>query len=376
MLKQRGSAWPRHGQGPGPLLALFLSLKIQAPATHKAVVVYLEGYKAPQDGWLLTNASYSHMAPTRPSTFAASPSSTNEHIPRDPGFRHANLPYQTNAPSQSSTSEVPPSRADEHIPRPPNSWILFRKATLAQMRNTPAFQAADAGKHRQADISRMIAALWRTAPADVKAKFTQMAELEKLKHAEKYSDYKFKPKRKAIKSTGRSGQRVEKEGYSPAFCPIGPTSFVACDPGPISPPHQWAPVYSSTTDDRPIYLPSLPPSFQFNHHNQYNNHPQGLSGANTPLNAVYDTHGYPTDPYDVPLPDPLTDDQLDWFVQQLNSGALDPQLCQQSQHILAPARAPYMEPYMPQRAPADGPYSGLDFEPGGRYFIDLWRDGI
>jgi hypothetical protein len=71
------------------------------------------------------------------------------------------------------------------IPRPKNAWIIYRQAVhkMAAARNP----GLTTGR-----LSKVISKQWNTEPADVRAKYKQMAEEEKRVHMEKYQGYTFK----------------------------------------------------------------------------------------------------------------------------------------------------------------------------------------
>lgn len=301
---------------------------------------------------LPTNISYSKMATIRLSTPTSPHSSTNE--PSASGFYFANHPYHNTALPKSSTFEVHHLDVKEHIPRPPNSWILFRKATLAQMQVAPESQAKRA---RQADISRTIAIMWREASYEVKAKYAWLAEVEKLKHTAKYSDYKYKPRRKATKSNGKGRQ-------------TRPISSVTCDTQSISPLPQIVTTSSSAIADHINSPPLLPNSFDSHFHLHQPRHPASVAAS---LNPVYNTYGYPMDLYDALLPDPLADGQLDWFLQQLNNQTLDLHQGQTLQHSPTNPAGSYIESPPSHYDRGGGLYSTLD-QSGGRYITNLWMD--
>jgi hypothetical protein len=64
-----------------------------------------------------------------------------------------------------------------HIARPPNAWILYRSDQLRIIKNDPVIS-----KKPQADISKLIGALWREEKAEVKLWYEQQAEVKKEEH--------------------------------------------------------------------------------------------------------------------------------------------------------------------------------------------------
>ncbi|KAG5649823.1 hypothetical protein H0H81_001875 [Sphagnurus paluster] len=61
----------------------------------------------------------------------------------------------------------------------------------------------------QGDISKMIAVLWKNASEEVRTEYARRAELEKVAHAAKYPDYRFRPAPKGEKK--KKKQRVAEE---------------------------------------------------------------------------------------------------------------------------------------------------------------------
>lgn len=263
---------------------------------------------------------------------------------------------------------MPNSNADEHIPRPSNAWILYRGATLAQLRNTPAFKAS--GNHRQSNISRIIADMWREAQPEVRAEYFKRAEIEKLEHMERYSEYKYKPKTKAQKSAERDAKLKAKEGMSHA-------SGSSRSPIPSVKSGAYVNTFSRPLVVNPAALNPADFTPSQSSYTTIQGRPTGLESPFHPsANYRDDAHGYyPSNIYSsstTPHPDPLSDAQLDWFLHQINRGNVDP-------HYQPSSQPPtYGGSY--DRPPLDGfaddVYDDANFEPGGKYFIDLLRDDM
>lgn len=67
--------------------------------------------------------------------------------------------------------------APVHVARPPNAWILYRSDQLRIIRQDPVIS-----KKPQADISKLIGALWREEKAEVKLWYEQQADIKKTEH--------------------------------------------------------------------------------------------------------------------------------------------------------------------------------------------------
>ncbi|KAF7437338.1 hypothetical protein PC9H_004177 [Pleurotus ostreatus] len=80
------------------------------------------------------------------------------------------------------------SRSPGHIPRPRNSFMIYRSHCLAQKKIDLDVE------HDHRIISRIIANLWNTMPAEEKAEWIAKARAEKAAHALKYPDYRYNPK--------------------------------------------------------------------------------------------------------------------------------------------------------------------------------------
>lgn len=73
-----------------------------------------------------------------------------------------------------------------HIPRPRNAFILYRSWYVRQ-----GFLADVENDHRE--ISRIVGKIWKSMTDDEKAPWKDLAEKEKLEHAQKYPNYKYSP---------------------------------------------------------------------------------------------------------------------------------------------------------------------------------------
>ena len=105
-----------------------------------------------------------------------------------------------------------------HVTRPPNAWILYRSNKIAELKDDPALTG-----RLQADISKMIGALWRNEKPEVKAHYEGLAETRKAEHAQLHpgksltthiqqspivsTDYRFAPQRKGASSNAASPKK-------------------------------------------------------------------------------------------------------------------------------------------------------------------------
>lgn len=79
------------------------------------------------------------------------------------------------------------------IPRPRNAFILFRQKHHQEL-------LEEGGKIRtNPEVSKELGRRWRNLPPEEKAYWVKQAEEEKKRHAEKYPNYKYTPKRNSKK---------------------------------------------------------------------------------------------------------------------------------------------------------------------------------
>lgn len=88
------------------------------------------------------------------------------------------------------------------IPRPPNPWILYRADKARELVNS---------KLTQAEVSRLIAQMWRNETPEVRAHYERLAEIKKEEHRRRYPGYRFQPLKKEEKERQREEKRQEKE---------------------------------------------------------------------------------------------------------------------------------------------------------------------
>ncbi|BGP18603.1 hypothetical protein JCM10213_004236 [Rhodosporidiobolus nylandii] len=179
-----------------------------------------------------------------------------------------------------------------HIPRPPNAWLLYRSARLREFMERE--QKGGPAVPLQADLSKLIAEMWRSEPFDIREQYARLALAEAEEHKKLYPEYTYKPKRKHVargpsprlaadpasqeSSTSLKGSKKQErptmkkahtvsEGETlllPAsdfsassFCPS--TSFVL--PSVLAPPPLDIPIFDGS--DAELYsslLPSPPPA--------------------------------------------------------------------------------------------------------------------
>lgn len=88
------------------------------------------------------------------------------------------------------------TRSPNYTPRPPNSWILYRSETIKQMKlaksrgeeypvppavlKHPDVITSKDGVMAQADVSKMVALMWRLEGKEVKAKYEHLSAIRKL----------------------------------------------------------------------------------------------------------------------------------------------------------------------------------------------------
>ncbi|CAG8587787.1 1766_t:CDS:1 [Ambispora leptoticha] len=73
-------------------------------------------------------------------------------------------------------------------PRPPNAFILYRRSKQQEI------VAANEGITNN-EVSKQVGEMWHKASADEKSHFQQLADAAKMEHAQKYPEYKYRPRR-------------------------------------------------------------------------------------------------------------------------------------------------------------------------------------
>jgi hypothetical protein len=98
-------------------------------------------------------------------------------------------------------SRAKAKRSDpSYIPRPENAFMLFRKATVAAIREQTSIEQRQSNPtlskvnhHRQADMSKIVSQRWRSLTKDERAVWDERAAAIKCEHAEKYPGYQYHP---------------------------------------------------------------------------------------------------------------------------------------------------------------------------------------
>src|SRR5258708_86557 len=94
------------------------------------------------------------------------------------------------------------------VRRPQNSWILYRKDKFELLRKEA--EAENKPRPIAAEASKIISEAWKNESPEVKKYYNDLAEKEKVRHAEEHPDYKFKPKTKAQKLQEREAKELAK----------------------------------------------------------------------------------------------------------------------------------------------------------------------
>lgn len=134
---------------------------------------------------------------------STSTGSSNETKPKAKRVRKRAPPKGTPQVAMSSNPNAP-----VHVARPPNAWILYRSDQLRIIKQDPVIS-----KKPQADISKLIGALWREEKPEVKLWYEQQADIKKSEHLKQHpgacanlhldglsdqfvTEYRFAPQRK------------------------------------------------------------------------------------------------------------------------------------------------------------------------------------
>jgi hypothetical protein len=88
-------------------------------------------------------------------------------------------------------------RARSHTPRPSNSFILYRREKHLEIMG----QYKGVKTLNNNVISKIVANMWRSESAEVKAHFAALADAEKRAHMLKYPDYKYRPRKSVSKKS-------------------------------------------------------------------------------------------------------------------------------------------------------------------------------
>lgn len=96
-------------------------------------------------------------------------------------------------------------KVEKQPPRPPNAWILYRSEKLRD----PTLKSET--RLPQADISKMISAMWKSESEDVRARYEYLANVKKNEHEAKYPGYRYQPMKRVDKERMREAKKLEKE---------------------------------------------------------------------------------------------------------------------------------------------------------------------
>lgn len=148
-------------------------------------------------------------APTLAPGPAPAPAPPATSTPTATGGQHSFAnPFCTNALHPMMPTMGPaPSTASGQPPRPANAWILYRSD---KMKDIPPALPGQA-RRPQADISKLIAAMWKAESPEVRQRYEAMSDLKKAEHLAMYPGYRFQPMKKAEKEKMRAEKKAEKE---------------------------------------------------------------------------------------------------------------------------------------------------------------------
>jgi HMG (high mobility group) box len=92
-------------------------------------------------------------------------------------------------------------------PRPANAWILYRSDKMKDI--APSLPGQP--KPPQADISKLIAAMWKGEKPEVRQRYEALSDIKKAEHLALYPGYRFQPMKKADREKVRAERKAEKE---------------------------------------------------------------------------------------------------------------------------------------------------------------------
>lgn len=97
---------------------------------------------------------------------------------------------------QGSASSSTPTK-EERTPRPPNAWILYRSFKSQELKDQ---QELEFGPQRskprsQAEVSRIVSAMWKSERPEVRQQFELIAKERKRQHQESFPGYRYRPRR-------------------------------------------------------------------------------------------------------------------------------------------------------------------------------------
>ena len=142
------------------------------------------------------------LAPPMISTFSTSASSQRQIHFVQPYLQSDGRPSDLVKKSQPRQSGM----ADSRPRRPANAWILYRSEKMKTLKPSDP----SAPRRTQADISRIIAALWRDEAPAVRMYYETLSDHYKAEHLAQYPTYRFQPSKKVDKVKGRTSKKAEK----------------------------------------------------------------------------------------------------------------------------------------------------------------------
>ena len=87
--------------------------------------------------------------------------------------------------------------------RPANAWILYRSDKMKILKPTEP----SAPRRTQADISKLIAEMWKNEREEVKKYYETLSDLAKAEHHAQYPTYRFQPAKRTEKPRGQKKPR-------------------------------------------------------------------------------------------------------------------------------------------------------------------------
>lgn len=87
--------------------------------------------------------------------------------------------------------------------RPANAWILYRSDKMKILKPTEP----SAPRRTQADISKLIAEMWKNEREEVKKYYETLSDLAKAEHHAQYPTYRFQPAKRSEKPRGQKKPR-------------------------------------------------------------------------------------------------------------------------------------------------------------------------
>jgi len=162
----------------------------------------------------MPNGSSGHQSWAQPtiSTFSASSSSFN-HIHIVQPYLQGSAGSSTGGTDLFSNSGIHfvgmgGSSSDGRPPRPANAWILYRSAKMKVLKEP---QTSGQPRRTQADISKLIAEMWKNETPEVRQYYEAMSDMKKAEHLAQYPTYRFQPMKKADKEKARLEKKAQKE---------------------------------------------------------------------------------------------------------------------------------------------------------------------